>query len=505
MSALRRLAVRGENKVADLFSILQRGGAFSRRDFLRTAGTAAAAALALRWAVADGDGAAPRPNVLFIVSDDLNNALGCYGHSLVRTPNIDRLARRAVRFDRAYCQYPLCGPSRTSFLTGLRPGATGVGDQRNNFRSRKPDAVTLPQFFKKQGYFVARVGRIFHLGVPEDVIVGGAGPDDAISWDAAVNVTGPEHRTPGDSGNPTPQFDVEKNCSTAFHWIACQGEGEDQADYKIASEAIRLMEQKRDNPFFLGVGFVRPHVPLVAPKKYFDLYLLEKMELAQNPADDRADIPAATQKGRGKQADLGMGPQACREAIRGYYASISFMDAQVGRVLDALDRLGLADRTVVVFFGDNGYHLGEHQFWQKQTLFEESARVPLLVAAPGARAKGQASPGLVELVDLYPTLAELCGLPAPAGTDGQSFRRWLDEPGRPGKKAAFTEIWLDKVTGRSVRTERWRYTTWQSKEGPAEEELYDHEADPREYVNLARDARHASTVQELKELLKGVK
>ena len=438
-------------------------------------------------------------NVLLIVADDLNTHLGCYGSGVVKTPNIDRLAARGVRFDRAYCQYPYCNPSRASLMTGLRPGTTRVFANRTHFRTNLPDCITLPQFFRMHGYFTARIGKIFHMGVPEDIAEGRAGLDDPKSWDLALNPAGKEQHSPGKGRNLTPQYTIEKSSSTAFHCLASDGTGEDQADFKYATEAIRLLEKKRDQPFFLAVGFVRPHVPLVAPKRFFDIYPLAKLKAIDNVAGDRDDIPAPAITG--KQPDYGMNPAQCREALQGYYASVSFMDEQVGRLLDALQRLGLADNTIVIFVSDHGYHLGEHQLWQKQTLFEESARVPLVVATPGLKTNGKVCPRLVELVDLYPSLADLCALPTPKDLEGVSFRRLLAAPDLAWKKAAFTEVSRGKIIGKSLRTERWRYTEWHEKKGAVGMELYDHSTDPREFTNLARDRKYAATVAELKSLL----
>jgi iduronate 2-sulfatase len=438
-------------------------------------------------------------NVLLIIADDLNTHLGCYGSRVVKTPHIDRLAARGLRFDRAYCQYPYCNPSRASLLTGLRPGTTRVFANRTHFRTALPDCITLAQLFRQDGYFSARVGKIFHMGVPEDIVPGTAGLDDPKSWDVALNPAGKEQHSPGKGRNLTPQYTMEKSSSTAFHCLAADGAGEDQADFKYASEAIKLLQQKRDRPFFLAVGFVRPHVPLVAPKRYFDLYPLGELKPVTNALNDRADIPAPAITG--KEPDYAMKPEQCREVLQGYYASVSFMDAQVGRLLDALQRLGLADNTTVVFVSDHGYHLGEHQMWQKQSLFEESARVPLVIAGPMVKNRGSACPRLVELVDLNPTLVDLCGLRAQPDLEGVSFSPLLATPELPWKKAAFTEVSRGKVSGRSVRTERWRYTEWHEKKGPAGVELYDHQNDSREFTNLAQDPRHAATVAELKALL----
>jgi uncharacterized sulfatase len=417
-----------------------------------------------------------RPNVLFIAADDLNTALGCYGHPLVKSPNIDQLAARGTRFERAYCQFPLCGPSRASLLTGLRPTTTQVLANNIDFRRFHPDAITLPQLFKNHGWFTAREGKMFHMNVPTEV--GTPKYQDEISWNHSVSPPGLELMTPGAGRKLNPP-----GVSFGMQWIA-SASATGQADANAAGEALALLDKRRAEPFFLGLGFIRPHLPFVAPSRFYDLYPLDSIPLPENPPNDLDDIPAASKAVRPHLWDhMKMDPPRIQEALRGYYASTSFMDDQLGRVLAGLDRMGLASNTVIVFWGDHGWHLGEHTRWQKMSLMEESARVPLIVAAPGRRGNGKTSRALVEFVDVYPTIAELCGLKAPADLEGRSLAPLLDNPARSWKKAAFTELRYESITGRSVRTNRYRYIRWEG--GGGGEELYDHDNDPREFTNLA--------------------
>jgi iduronate 2-sulfatase len=436
---------------------------------------------------------ARRPNVIFIAVDDLRNDLGCYGHPQAQTPNIDRLARRGVRFDRAYCQYPVCNPSRASLLTGLRPDRTGVLDNNTNFRTKLPRVVTLPQLFRRHGYFTASLGKIFHRGLTmED---SRAEMDDQLSWDVAHYFQATARGNIGEGRNLT------GGRLEWCRWLAAEGDDEDQPDGQIAREAIKLLEQRGDQPFFLAIGFHKPHDPFNAPKKYFDLYPLDKLELPRDAAERSPELPAALPGGSFRAAFAHFTDQERREFMRAYYAGVSFTDAQVGKVLDALDRLKLADSTIIIFFGDHGYHLGERGWWNKNTLFERSCRAPCIVVAPGAK-HGQACRALVEFIDIYPTLAELSRLPAPARLQGRSFVPLLNAPQRAWKRAAFTQVQRGKTAGRSARTEHWRYTEWRDERGALiGTELYDHRDDPHEWRNLANDARYAAVRKGLAALL----
>lgn len=424
------------------------------------------------------DPAPPAPggrlNVLLIAVDDLRPELGCYGSDRARTPNIDRLAARGVRFERAYCQYPVCNPSRTSMLTGLRPDATGVLDNATDFRDRHPDLVTLPQCFRQHGYRAASFGKIFH---PHRRAGPGRPPvGDPVSWAIVEDLPGMPAGAQGEGRNLT-------GGQLAWcRWMAAEGTDDDQPDGRNASAAIGFLEANRDRPFFLAVGFHKPHDPFVSPRSYFDLHPPDALRLfpGDGPAapDPAQALPRAMLDAFGRFTDVER-----KEFLRAYLAGVSFADAQLGRLLDALERLGLRDRTVVVLFGDHGYHLGERGWWNKNTLFEHSARAPLIVAAPGAGAPGRACRGLVEFIDLYPTLTDLCELSTPAALPGTSLVRLLKDPDAPGKDAAFTQVQRGPIAGRSVRTDRYRYTEWNGGRDGAE--LYDHDGDPQELRNLA--------------------
>lgn len=454
-------------------------------------------------------------NVLFLISDDLNNSLGCYGNAQVKSPHIDALAKRGVKFDRAYCQFPLCSPSRTSMLTGRRPNETQIlanaGPKKTggyntspHFREFIPDTVTLPQLFIQNKYYVARVGKLYHYHVPGQV--GTDGLDDAKSWQHVVNPRGYDKDIEDDiiSLNPTAKLDTRLGSTVS--WLSADGKDEEHTDGLIATEAIKLLEQKKNEPFFLAVGFFRPHTPYVAPKKYFDLYPLDKIKIPST--NWPSDVPPAAFLSS-KPEQRTMTDQQRKEAAQAYLASISYMDGQVGRVVDALDRLNLADKTIIVFTSDHGYHTGEHGLWQKKSLFEISARVPLIIVPPKSKTKG-VSPRTVELIDLYPTLAEMCGLKAPDYIDGASLTPLLKNPKAKWERPAYTQVVrepnLAEQIGRkeafhgySVRTEKWRYVEWDN--GTAGAQLYDHERDPQETKNVVNDPRHKRVVAELKALL----
>lgn len=450
----------------------------------------------LALALAAPAGAAQQKlNVLFISVDDMNNDLGCYGHPLVKSPNIDRLAARGVRFEHAYCQFPLCNPSRASLMTGLRPDTTRVLDLKYHFRQGLPEVVTLPQMFIKNGYNVARIGKMYHYGNPGDI--GTDGLDDRVSWMERFNPAGRDKTAlEPDIMNYTPK----RGLGSSMSFLADPtGTDLEHTDGKVAAQTIEWLEKHKHQPFFVGAGFYKPHCPYVTPKKYFDLYRMDQISLPAITTNTPKDYPALALSAYNPWPYIGVTPDQARECKRAYYAAISFVDGQVGRLLDAVDRLGLRDNTIIVFWSDHGYHLGEHGLWFKQSCFEEAARVPLIISVPGLKTAGQASPRPVELLDLYPTLADVAGLPPPPGLQGASLRALLLNPAAPWQRPAYTQVQRPEGPGHSVRTERWRYTQW--RRGAAGEELYDHENDPQELHNLAALPKYASTVAQMKALL----
>lgn len=439
-------------------------------------------------------------NVLFIAADDMNCDLGAYGDPLVKTPNLDRLARMGVRFDRAYCQQPLCGPSRASIMTGLRPDTLDMHTLANELRKKNPDVVTIGQMFRNNGYFSARCGKIFHYGNPSQI--GTDANDDPATWDERYNPSGIDHN----EEDKIVRYNKGKGLGISMAWWDPDTADEDHTDGMVASKVIEWIDEKKDEPFFLAAGFFNPHCPYVAPKKYFDMYPLESITVPNlmEAKKDLEDVPPMAVLRDTKNWPYyfpDITEEQARKCKQAYYACCSFVDAQVGRLLDALDRNGLTEKTVIVFWSDHGYFLGEKGLWYKRKAFERSARMPMIVAAPGFQG-GKVTGKPVELVDVYPTLADLCGLEAPANLAGKSMRPLLIDANSPEwTKPAVTQVWHNpKAWGYSLRTERWRYTEW--LEGKAGRELYDHDADPEEITNLADDPKHADVVATLSTQLK---
>ena len=446
-----------------------------------------------------------RPNILFVVSDDLNTRIGPYVDSSLElhTPNLDRLAADGVRFTRAYCQFPLCGPARASFMSGLYPETNGVirnGFELGNYRAVTPSLAehpTLAGFFRQRGYYTARVSKIFHMGVPGGIERGETGSDDPDSWDYAINLMAPETLTPGTLEKLSRSDHYGSNFS---RMVLPDGQELSQADVLATDQAIAILENragaippnasnrskfKENDPFFLAVGFVRPHVPLIAPHRHFAHYPHENIDLAHVPAGDLDDVPDPAKR-QSNAARFGMDATEQRKAIAAYYATVSFMDEQLGRLLDALERLDLSSSTIVVFLSDHGYNLGEHTCWQKRSLWEESVRVPLIISIPGMKNAGAQTDAIVELIDLYPTLAELSGLGSqvPSILQGESLVPLLKSPADSDRTG--TAYTITSGNGASLRSDRWRYNRWGEDAKGDNEELYDHDNDPMEYHNLAR-------------------
>jgi iduronate 2-sulfatase len=442
-------------------------------------------------------------NVLFIISDDLTStALSCYGSDVSQTPNIDRIAARGTRFTRAYCQGTYCGPSRASFMSGYYPHATGVLGYTNP-RPQIGDRATWSQHFKNNGYYTARVSKIFHMGVPGGIETGGDGrdhdggngADDAASWTERFNSPGPEWKAAGNGetleGNP----DGKKPVVGGNTFVVVEADGDDMvhSDGKTAAKAVELINKHKDEPFWLGVGFVRPHVPFVAPKSYFPPYKpYSKMNLPEKVAGDWDDIPRLGINYKTSK-NMKMDIRRQKKAMGGYFASVAFMDAQVGKVMDALDKANLRDKTIVIFTSDHGYHLGEHDFWAKVSLREESASVPLIISVPGK--KPAVCHSLVELLDLYPTVAGLCGLDVPERLQGEDITPMLDNPTVEVRDAAFSVAPARK--GFLLREDRWVYIQYK-EDASGGIELFDMERDPLQYTNLAESPEHKSVVARFK-------
>ena len=431
-----------------------------------------------------------RPNVLFIISDDLTaTALSCYGNTVCKTPNIDRLASQGTRFTKAYCQGTYCGPSRASFMSGYYPHAIkmlGYGSPRPAIGER----ATWAQHFKNNGYHTARVSKIFHMGVPGGIEKGTDGADDPASWTERFNSAGPEWKAPGDGETLENNADGRKPGPVGGNtFVVVEADGNDlvHSDGKTAAKAVELIKQNRDKPFFLGVGFVRPHVPFVAPRKdYTDFLPYSRIQLPPKLKDDWADIPKAGINYKTSK-NMKMDLRRQKKAVGGYYASVAFMDRMVGQVLNGLKEAGLEDNTIVIFTSDHGYHLGEHDFWAKVSLHDESAAVPLIIRMPGQ--KPAVCHSLVELLDLYPTLSNLCGLEVPKHLQGKDISKMMTDPAKEVRSAAFS------VNGKGflLREQNWAYIAY-GKNGQGDEELFDMKQDPKQFTNLAKDPKHAQII-----------
>ena len=424
-------------------------------------------------------------NVLLIVSDDLKaDAVGCYGNKLAQTPHLDQLAKEGTLFRNAYCQGTVCRPSRASFMRGRRQGDKGI---------------TWGEHFLKNGFSSTRVGKIFHMRVPGDIIAGTDGADVAACWSAKYNMPGKEAHTPGNYAclnlnKFTTKLEGRQSTKMPYRMFVTVdyvGDGSDQPDWKAATKSIELLKdlKKDDKPFFLATGLVRPHYPNVAPEQYFARYPYKEMPLPYVPSDDWADMPkSAVSRSNSKQYGIDKYPDNQRKMWAGYLATVTFMDEQVGRILKTLKELGLDRETAVFFTSDHGYLLGEHHFWQKGNLREEVTRVPLIMRVPTSNPGTSSS--IVELVDLFPTACEATGLPIPQGVEGKSLLSVLENPKATVKEAAFSFV----GKGTSMRTSNWAYM----KYGDGSEELYDMKKDPKQFVNLAQSTQHAEALQSLR-------
>jgi uncharacterized sulfatase len=431
-------------------------------------------------------GAESKPNVLLIMADDFRDFGGAFTKGVVKTPNLDRLRARGTTFERAYVQYPVCNPSRSSMMAGLRPEQTRVVGNDSMLRAKLPDIVTIPQLCKEAGWQSHAFGKLFHLGGGKDTQARQQWMDAGRSWHTAQAFEATKTGRKMLAGR-----NVTGGTLAWCAWGAADGADDDQPDGQIAAATVAMIAKLGAAPWFIGCGFMKPHDPFLAPKKYFDMYPPETLK----PWHDPADIEVVRKEAVGF-SDLGSAfarftDQEWRELFRAYCACTTFMDAQLGRVLDELDQRRLWDKTLVIFVGDNGYHTGERNWWNKNTLFERSCRVPFIVAAPGMKG-GQTSRSLVEFVDLYPTIAGFCGLKMPHTGAGVSLKPVLENPAASVKDAAFTYISrTPSLNAQSVRTARWRFNLWSD----GQTELYDHDIDPEEHHNVS--AGHADVVKEL--------
>jgi iduronate 2-sulfatase len=463
----------------------------------------AAAAVPLAPAAA----APARPNVLFIAVDDLRPQLGCYGVTSPLTPQLDALAARGLLFTRAYCQQATCSPSRTSLLTGRRPDTTKIYDLNTHLRKTMPDVVTLPEYFKQHGYFTQSFGKIFHGGL-----------DDPRSWSISAVGSGRTQAPAVGGGAQSAGATKQGKSGGRASWrIIPPAEESRHTEQLLLDSARQALRGYRTNapgqPFFLAVGFHKPHLPFEAPQRFFDLYPLDRVPLAANPFLPKNSPAFATTDDSGEvrtysdipaKAAGPIGEAKARELVRGYFACVSYVDSLIGELLRELDRLEYRENTIIVLWGDHGWHLGEHAQWGKHTNFEVGTRVPLIISHPGQTTRGRKTDRIAELVDLYPTLCALAGLPLAAGLEGDSLLPVLMDPTCPWDSVAISQ-WPRPYMGYSMRTDRYRYTEWVQKGDrntpPAGVELYDHHVDPDENINLAGLPEHAALLAQLRQRL----
>ncbi len=441
---------------------------------------------------------AKKLNVLFIISDDLTTtAVSSYENKASKTPNIDKLAAEGVRYTRGYCQYPVCGPSRASFMTGYYPHATTTFGYVSGRENIGPDRKTWSQLFKDNGYFTARVGKIYHMGIT-DHMLGRNGEDDEASWNERYNSIGLEWKAPGEGelvqGNPDGTLPIrDGNVMTI---VKADGDDLVHSDGKTAQKASELIRKHKDEPFFLAVGFFRPHVPFVAPKPYFEPYPYNKVIMPEKVEGDWDDIP---ERGINYVTSINaqMNETQEKKAVAAYYACVAYMDTQVGKVLNTLKEEGLEDNTIVVFTADHGYHLGEHSFWMKVGLHEESVRVPLIIKVPGK--KPAVCNSFVELLDMYPTVAELAGLQFSKHLQGKSLVKTLDNPAHQVRDMAFSVTQGGKTF--LLRDENWAYIQY-DEDAASGIELFDMKKDPKQFTNLAALPKYAQVVSDFQEKLR---
>ena len=505
--------------------------------------------------VAAADIMPQKPNVLFLVVDDLRPELGCYGKDYIKSPNIDRLASAGMVFNRAYCQQAVCSPSRSSVMTGVRPDTTKVWDLVAHFRAALPDVVTLGQHFKNNGYFVQGMGKIYHGGLndpptwsvpwrtpkavtyalPENLALSESkiqGEPDGEKGDnsgaalgsyslpksqaagAPVDQKPPKKGKKAASGNQDGDIagdvKINRHNSRGPAYECADVPDNTYTDGKVADLAVKTLQEisKKPEPFFLAVGFIKPHLPFVSPKKYWDLYDLAKIELAPNPfrpkdAPDYAILPGGELRLYHKIPEEHIPDDLARKLKHGYYAGVSYTDAQVGKVLAELDRLGLRKNTIIVLWGDHGWKLGEHDAWCKHSNVENDVNAPLILSVPGMKNAGTHTDALVEFVDIYPTLSELAGLSLPGHLEGTSFKPLLEEPKLPWKTAAFSQYPRSQkggLMGYTMRTDRYRFTVWVGRTDHSRVdaiELYDHQVDPQENVNIAKNPANTGLINQL--------
>lgn len=426
-------------------------------------------------------------NVLLIVSDDLKaSSLGCYGNTICKTPNLDRLAKRGMVFERTYCQGTWCAPSRLSFMHSRYEGSKGKN---------------MGEHFRANGIHSARVGKIYHMRVPGDIIAGTDGNDIPSTWDEKFNTKGQEAHTPGDYACLNLNIftkELEGRQSTRmphrmFVSVEYEGDGSDQPDWQAANKTIALLKEHKEKPFFIATGFVRPHYPSVAPTQYFQKYPFDKMPLPNVLEGDLNDIPnSGLGKTTSQKSGIAKWPSNIQRMWSAYYATVTYMDEQLGKVLDELDRLKLTDSTAIVFISDHGYHLGEHHFWQKSNLHEEVTRVPMIISVPGMK-PGRTN-SVTELMDIYPTLSSLLGIPAPESVQGKNLVPVLKNPETKIRKAALSF----NRGGHGLRTDRWAYLRYKN----GDDELYDMEKDPEQFHNLTKKKEFAAIRNEMQSLLK---